>query len=349
MTQPVILGVGTGVPSRRFAQSELYERFLEPHFGRNRLARTIFAHAGIDYRHVAVEGDYYDEERTTEARNERYLAEALPLGATTIERCLTNARLRPEDVDDFLVVSCTGWDVPGLDLRLAAQLGMRSDLRRTCVFGMGCYGAFPALERAREAVLAQPGRTALVLALELCSLHLQFDDSLENIVASALFADGASSVVVGNGSERASGPRLIDAATFCDYQTFDHMAFHLTDHGFRMRLSAYVPDVLAANVGDLVQRLLAPHDLTVPDIRFWAVHPGSSKILDYIQDRLGLAQTQLDFSRTVLREFGNMSSATIFFVLDEILRGGQPHVGDYGVMMAFGPGLTLETALVQWQ
>ncbi len=155
---------------------------------------------------------------------------------------------------------------------------------------------------------------------------------------------------LGKGARGLGGlrPTLLDAATFCDYKTFDHMAFHLTDHGFRMRLSAYVPDVLAANVGDSVARLLSPHRLAVPAVRFWGVHPGSGKILDYIQERLGLAPAQLDYSREVLREYGNMSSATIFFVLDEIIRCGNPRPGDYGVLMAFGPGLTLEMALVQW-
>jgi predicted naringenin-chalcone synthase len=280
------------------------------------------------------------------------MARALPLGAETIARCLAGAGLRPADVDDFFVVSCTGLDIPGLDLRLAGQLGMRSDLRRTCVLGMGCYGAFPALHRAREAVAAHPGRLALVLALELCSLHLQDDDSLENMVVSALFADGAAAVLIGTGDEAAGlaprGPRLVDGATYCDYTTFDHMAFHVTDHGFQMRLSAYVPDVLAANVEGFIDPLLARNGLTRADIAFWGVHPGGSKILDYLQQRLGLDEAQMRFSRAVLRDYGNMSSPTILFVLDQIQRLGQPAPGDYGLLMAFGPGLTMEAAVIQW-
>ncbi len=358
LKHPAILGLGTGLPTHRYSQVEIFERFLEPHFGRNRRARAIFKHAGVDYRHTAVQGSYYDQERTTEERNNRYLEHALPLGQTTIERCLEHAALSPQDVDDFIVVSCTGLDIPGLDLRLAGQLGMRADLRRTCVLGMGCYGAFPALVRAREAVAARPERIALVLALELCSLHLQFDDTLENIVSSALFADGAAAAVVGNRDDprqrhraaesRSCYPFLVDAATYCDYQTFDHMAFHVTDHGFKMQLSAYVPNVLAANVSDFVNRLLGPHHLKASDIRFWGVHPGSGKILDYTQECLALEKSALDFSRKVLRNYGNMSSPTILFVLDEIVRQGNPAPGDYGVLMGFGPGLTLESALVQW-
>ena len=369
---PMILSLATGVPGRRYPQAELFA-FLQTLFKRTRHARFIFNQAGIDYRHMAIDADFYDVPRGTEARNQRYMECAVPLGAQVIQRCLSAAGRAPEDVDDFFITSCTGFDIPGLDLRLAGRLGMRHDLRRTCVLGMGCYAAFPALQRAREAVGAAPGRLALVLALELCSLHLQNDDSLENMVVSALFADGAAAALVGypdparppraqpllgpapepglplaGGFASAGGPRLVAAATFCDYQTFDHMAFHVTDHGFQMRLSAYVPDVLAANVTGFVDPLLARQGLRRDQVRFWGIHPGGSKILDYLEQQLGLSSEQMAPSRAVLREYGNMSSPTILFVLDQIQHCGAPAPGDYGVLLAFGPGLTMESVLVQW-
>ena len=140
----------------------------------------------------------------------------------------------------------------------------------------------------------------------------------------------------------------MDSATHCDYTTLDHMAFHVTDHGFQMRLSAYVPDVLAANVEAFVDPLLARNGLSREQVRFWGVHPGGSKILDYLQQRLDLSEAQMSYSRAVLRDYGNMSSPTILFVLDQIQRCGQPAPGDYAVLMAFGPGLTMESALVRW-
>ena len=184
------------------------------------------------------------------------MAEALPLGEATIQRCLDNAGCGAEDIDDFLVVSCTGYEIPGLDLHLAARLGMRADLHRTCILGMGCYGAFPALLRARETASIRSGSTALVLALELCSLHLQTERTIENVVTMALFGDGAAAVLVGSGQNNGHNnghkanrlPRLLDSETYCDYQTLEHMAFHLTDHGFQMHLTAYVPDLLAAHI-----------------------------------------------------------------------------------------------------
>jgi alkylresorcinol/alkylpyrone synthase len=354
---PSILGIGTALPAQRYSQTEIFERYLEPHFGRNRRGRGIFKHAGVDYRHAAVHPSFFDQNRTTAERNQEYMIHSIPLGRDAIQRALERADLTPQDITDFLVVSCTGFDIPGLDLRLAGLLGMRPSLRRACVLGMGCYGAFPGLVRARDAVVAGQEPIALVLALELCSLHLQFEDTLDIIVASALFGDGAAAAVVGDRRRKdaaslnvhgRSAPMLVDATTYCDYQTFDHMAMHVTDHGFKMQLSAYVPNVLAANVAELVDGLLSPHGLKSSDVRFWGVHPGSGKILDYVQDCLGLDPSALDSSRHVLRNYGNMSSPTILFVLDQIIRAGNPQPGDYGVLMGFGPGLTLETALIRW-
>jgi predicted naringenin-chalcone synthase len=349
---PAILSLATGVPGQGYTQAEIFD-YLQHLFQRTRHARFIFNRAGVDRRFMAADREFYMRPQGTEARNTAYMARALPLGEETIARCLAGAGLTAADVDDFFVVSCTGLDIPGLDLRLAGRLGMRPDLRRTCVLGMGCYGAFPALYRAREAVAHQPGRTALVLALELCSLHLQDDDSLENMVVSALFADGAAAALIGTpGAEAVGaavhGPSLLDAATYCDYATFDHMAFHVTDHGFQMRLSAYVPDVLAANIEAFIDPFLARNGLCRDNIAFWGVHPGGSKILDYLQQRLALDEAQMAYSRAVLRDYGNMSSPTILFVLDQIQRLGQPAVGDYGLLMAFGPGLTMEAALIRW-
>jgi alkylresorcinol/alkylpyrone synthase len=347
MNYASIRGLATAVPARCYRQDEIFT-ILQPYLSGNPRTETIFAHAGIDSRYLAIDGEYYREERTTQQRNDRYMEAAMVIGAQAIEKCLANAGLEAGEIDDFIVVSCTGLDIPGLDLQLAGRLGMSPWLHRTCVLGMGCYGAFPGLLRAREAAVERPGRTALVLAVEICSVHFQpGDTSVENVVSSALFADGAAAVVV-RGEPSGVGPVLVDAATYCDYQTFDHMAFHVTDHGFRMSLSAYVPKLLAASVETFVDTLLDRNGLARADVRHWGVHPGSSKILDYVQERLGLAEDDLKPSRKVLAEYGNMSSATILFVLDELQRQRQPKPGEYGVLMSFGPGLTMESSLVRW-
>lgn len=348
MNLPVIEALSTAVPGKCYPQEDIYQR-LRPYLDGSPQAESIFSHAGIGSRYLVVSDEYYEQERRTQDRNERYLAEALPLGELAIRRCLDAAGLEPKQVDDLIIVSCTGIDTPGLDLLLAGKMGMSPWLRRTCVLGMGCYGAFPGLLRAREAALARPGSHALVLAVEICSLHFQPGDaSLENVVSSALFADGAAAALVSTRAGEAQGPTLVDSITYSDYQTFDHMAFHLTDHGFRMSLSAYVPKLLAAKVEEFAAALLARNGLAVGDVAHWGVHPGSKKILDYVQERLALPAGALDPSRKVLFEYGNMSSATVLFVLDELQRQRSPNRGDYAVLMSFGPGLTMESALVRW-
>ncbi len=335
------------MPRHEYSQLEIYERFLRPHLGTNRRARAIFGRAGVKRRFTAVEGEYHHIYRGTEERTVRYMQEAVPLGEKTVCAALEDAQLDRNAVDYLTVASCTGYDIPGLDLHLAGRLKFRPDLRRTCILGLGCYAAFPALQRARDAVAADHSKRAVALCLELCSLHFQPRDDTENVVVSALFADGAAAVVVG-WDEASHGPQLVDALTQCEYNTLDHMAFHVTDHGFQMELSSYVPELLGAAVEKFVDDLLARNNLRRQDIRFWGVHPGGTKILEHIERRLELAHDDLRFSRAVLRDYGNMSSPTALFVLDEIQRNGKPEPGDWGVLMAFGPGLTMESLLVQW-
>jgi alkylresorcinol/alkylpyrone synthase len=343
---PQIHGLATIVPPDCYPQLEIYKQ-LGQFLSKNPRSEAIFANAGVGSRHLVVDGAYYAVERTTQTRNERYMSEAFQLGTRAVQACLENAGVAAGDVTDLIIVSCTGIDIPGLDLRIAGSLGLSPWLRRTCILGMGCYGAFPGLLRAREAALAGAQRLSLVLSVEICSLHFQPGDStIENVVSSALFADGASAALVG--SQPGRGPALIDSATFCDYQTFDDMAFHLTDHGFRMSLSAYVPKLLAAQVEEFVDRLLARNGVSREQVRHWGVHPGSSKILDYVEERLALDASALESSRRVLLEYGNMSSATILFVLQDLICTRNPEKGDYGVLLSFGPGLTMEGALLRW-
>lgn len=354
MTNPAILALSTGVPDARYSQHDIMEHLLTISSGLNRRARAvraIFERSGVGFRHSVVGEGYFAVPRTTQERNDFYMAEAVPLGEKTMLHGLQRCGVQPTQIDDFFVVSCTGLNTPGLDLLLAGRLGMNPNLNRTCVLSMGCYGAFPALRRAREAVRERPGRLAVVLALELCSLHTQLDNAAETVVSSALFADGAAMALVGNQDSLSSGtsqPRIVDMLTHCDYTTLDHMSFTLTDHGFRMYLSSYVPDLLAASISPFVDRLLSNNGLARDDVRFWGIHPGSTKIVDYVQENLSLSDEQVECSHHILYNYGNMSSATILFVLEHIQRCSHPSSGDYGILLAFGPGLTMEGMLIQW-
>ena len=165
MSFPAIHALATGVPPRRYSQEEAYRQFSQLSLGRDRLAHAIFGYTGVGFRHAAVDTSYYTENHGTEARNERYMQEAVPLGGVTIQRCLDEAGLSSDAVDDFIVVSCTGFNIPGLDLHLAGRMQMRPDVRRACILGMGCYGAFPGLVRARDSVASQPERLPEQIAL----------------------------------------------------------------------------------------------------------------------------------------------------------------------------------------
>ncbi|MDZ4770448.1 MAG: type III polyketide synthase [Chloroflexota bacterium] len=349
-----IMALQTGVPERCFTQDEITEFYVglltQAGSRRQRAIRAAMPLAGVGSRYSAVAPDFFEGNKTTQERNDRYMLEAMPLGERVIRAGLEQADVSADSIDHFVVVSCTGFNVPGLDLLLAQRLGMSSRLNRTQVFGMGCYGAFPGIKRAIDSVRGRPGQTALVLTLELCTLHLQFDDSVESVVSTSLFADGAGMMLIGadDAAGAAVSPTLLDSETYCDFHTLDHMTFNVTDHGFRMYLSSYVPDVLAANVGAFIGRLLERHELTRDAVAFWAIHPGSKRIVEHIQKQLALSDEQVRPSLETLHEYGNMSSATVLFVLDRIIQSSAPQPGDYGVMMAFGPGLTMEALLVRW-
>jgi len=351
MNNPRVLALHTDTPEYCFSQDEITEFYLHwleaAGSRRQRAIRTAMKYSGVGFRHSVIQSDFFDGVKTTQQRNDRYMAEALPLGERVIRVGLEQAGIEAASIDHFVVVSCTGFSVPGLDLLLAQRLGMSTRLNRTQIFGMGCYGAFPGIKRAIDSVSSRPGQLALVLALELSTLHFQLDDSVESVVSTSLFADGAGMLLIGE-HDRLPGPALLDSETYCDFQTLEHMTFNVTDHGFRMYLSSYVPDLLAAKVDEFVIRLLERHQLTRADIKFWAIHPGSKRIVEYIQKQLALTDEQVRFSLETLYDFGNMSSATILFVLDRIFQSGAPQPGDYGVMMAFGPGLTMEALLIRW-
>ncbi len=351
MSTSQIVSLQTGVPDFCYSQEQITEFYVNrlalSGNRRHRSIRTVMGYSGVDHRHSVVDADFFTEERTTQERNDRYMEEAVPLGERVIRKGLAKSGVSATDIDHFIVVSCTGFNVPGLDLLLAHRLGMSPHLNRTQIFGMGCYAAFPGIRRAIDSINNKPNQLALVLCLELCTLHLPFDDAVESVVSTSLFADGVAMTLIGN-QDQTAGPQLIDSDTYCDYQTLDHMTFMVTDHGFRMYLSTYVSDVLAAQVRNFIAPLLKRNQLNVSDVKFWAIHPGSKRIVEYLQEQLQLSDEQVRPSLDVLRDYGNMSSATVMFVLDHINQFGEPRSGDYGVMMAFGPGLTMESMLVRW-
>jgi len=348
MPPPTILSLATGTPQNRHEQMEIHDRWLSPYINSQR-ARAIFAAAEIDSRYsVLADSSFLADEPSTKTRNDIYMAAARPLAAEIIKRALTQAGLSVTDIDHFLLISCTGFDCPGLDVLLAWDLAMRADLRRSALIGMGCHAGLTGLDRAMLELAARPRSHALLLAVEFGTLHFQHGKSIENMVAGAIFGDGLAAAVIGPHSPATGQPHLLDTMTYTDHASQDLMGFHLSDHGFRIRLATRVPKVLKATVPGLVTGFLARSGLKTEDIRFWGIHPGGAKIVDYLQEALELRDEDVHFSRQVLRSYGNMSSVTIFFVLEKIIRQGQPRPGDYALLQGFGPGLTIELCLIQW-
>jgi predicted naringenin-chalcone synthase len=336
-------------------QHELWEGYFARHYGGRRGAARVFAGAGVRHRHGAANPLVEDISGwSTGARMSRWVAEAQPLGKDAVAAALAEAGLRAADVGLFAVVTCTGYATPGLDIRLAADLGMSTEVQRLAVGHMGCYAALPALGSVADFVVAR-GRPAVLLCVELTSLHVQPPSGeMQQLVAHALFGDAAAAVVVepargrppSTGFAPRAGMHLVDLVALTDVATADHMTWDVTDLGFRMGLSPRVPDVLARHVGPAVSRLLGRHGLGTADVNGWAVHPGGPKILDTVQRELRLPEQALAASRAVLAERGNCSSATVLLVLEELRAAGTLAPGGLAVALAFGPGLTLYAALL---
>ena len=346
---PTIAGGGGALPPA-IRQDDLWAGYFgRQHTGARRvLAERIFANAGVRTRQAAVSPLLEDvSDWSTERRMRRYQVEAVPLGKEAASRALTDAGLAADELGLFAVCSCTGYATPGLDILLARDLGMAADVRRLFVGHMGCYAALPGLGTAADFVLAQ-GRPALLLCAELTSLHLQppaLRADIQQIVSHALFSDAAAAVVVTPSNKTRLAYAVREVAAVTDSTTADHMTWEVTDRGFRMGLSPRVPDVLAAHVRKVVDDLLARHGLTVSEVDGWAVHPGGPKILDVVQEHLGLGANDLAASRDVLSAYGNCSSATVLLVLDALRQ--RPAPPRNVVMLAFGPGLTLYVALLE--
>ena len=354
MTVATVTGAGHALPPA-MDQQGLWDGFFREHYRDARVARTVWASSGIATRRGVVDPRREDVSGWgTAARMRRFQTDALPLGLDAVGKALADAGLDPAEVALLTVVSCTGYATPGLDVLLARDLGLRPDVQRLHLGHMGCYAALPGLGAVSDFVVAR-GRPAVLLCLELTSLHLQpstdtareghpTGEDLQQMVTHSLFSDAAAAVVV---EPDASGFAVVDTVARTDTGTADHMTWDVTDLGFRMGLSPAVPAVLASHVRPVVEQLLARHDLTVGQIGGWAVHPGGRRIVEVVGDALDLDHDDLAASYDVLRDVGNCSSATVLLVLERLRETRDVPMGGYVVAMAFGPGLTLWAALLR--
>jgi alkylresorcinol/alkylpyrone synthase len=342
-------------------QQALWDGFFREHYADDRIARKVWQSSAITTRRGVVDPTAEDVSAWgTGARMQRFLAEGMPLGKEALSGALADAALDPADVGLLTVVSCTGYVTPGLDILLARDLGMRPDVQRLHVGHMGCYAALPGLGATADFVSAR-GRPAVMLCLELTSLHVQpatdtarsgrpTPGDLQQMVSHALFSDAAAAVVLEPAGRAAASSReleVLDVVARTDVTTADHMTWDVTDLGFKMGLSPAVPSVLARHARPVVEELLDRHGLTVDEVSGWAVHPGGRRIVEVVGEALGLPDAALAPSYDVLRDVGNCSSATVLLVLERLAETVDVPPGGTVVAMAFGPGLTLYTALLR--
>lgn len=354
--------IETAVPQNRYQQAAIGRQMLEwtPVPRDQRLVRILYKSSGIETRHSVLpdwgakfliptgEGNF--RQPGTAERNAIYSREGTRLAVDLGRKLLSVAdRFSPNQITHVVTASCTGFFNPGIDYFLCRELELPAGAQRFHLGFMGCYAAFPALNMAAQFCRANPEAVVLVMCLELCSLHLQIDGSEDTILANSLFADGVGAALV---SARPPEPgrnsyRIDDFDSALIPEGREAMAWTIGDLGFDIALSSYVPKIIGAGIADLLQPLLARHGLQAGDVRHWAVHPGGKTIIDKVAQSLELSAEQVRPSREVLRKFGNMSSATILFVLKEILAQPPAEENETVCAMAFGPGLTVETALLQ--
>jgi predicted naringenin-chalcone synthase len=369
--------IETALPETSYAQEwacELMQEHATERKGMRRIIRSIYRNSGIERRHSVVNdlgGEGVDPlfllpdgtRRPTPGtgeRNDVYSREASEL-YVKVARALVDGTegFHPEDVTHVITISCTGFYAPGPDFDVVRALGLPGPTQRFHVGFMGCYAAFPGLRMARAFCEADPDAVVLVLSVELCTLHLQFTDNTDDLIAGAVFADGASGALVSARTPRrrpgqeandasAGGSGALEILSFhgdLAPEGREDMAWTLGDQGFRMRLSTYVPKIIEANLASTLGGLFGSAGLQPSDVEWWAVHPGGRAVLDAVQDGMGLRDEQIAASRAVLRDCGNMSSATILFVLKELLESSRPSADQRILAMAFGPGLTIESGL----
>jgi alkylresorcinol/alkylpyrone synthase len=342
---PSVAAVAVEYPPHQVGQREALSGltgFGGPQFDR------FGASAGVEKRRIAMPlADYGTLSGFTEA-NDIFIETALELGERAILASLDAANVTPEEVDVVFSTTVTGLAVPTLEARLASRLGLRPDVKRVPLFGLGCVAGAAGVARMHDYLLAFPEHVSVLLAVELCSLTLQRDDSsIANLVAASLFGDGAGAVVAKGSARTPRGPRVLATRSRLYPDTEDVMGWDIGSNGFKIKLSSEVATVAEKYVGDDVRNFLSEHGLTPHDISTWVCHPGGPKVIEAIENTLDLPSNAMDHTRKSLRDNGNLSSVSVLDVLRANM-AEPPAPGSFGLMIAMGPAFCSELVLLGW-
>ncbi|MGI5351705.1 type III polyketide synthase [Streptomyces sp. CA-250714] len=352
-----ILGLAPASVGEPVGQQEMFDAFYRGLYAEVPDAESLFLNTQVRERYMAWPPHKHYAERYPSMR-ERMAAweeHAFAMGRDSVAAVLESVApggVTTADVGSYTFVSCTGYAGPTPEMLLAKEFGLRKDLRRTFVGHMGCYAAFNGLKVALDALTARPAELAMVTCAEVCSVHLRPEVTKEQIVVHGLFGDAAATVLLAAGDTdeppEVSGPLVLGTHTETHPESVRAMTWKVMDDAFRMTLSPYVPLYLSETIGPFVERLLTPYGLTRDQVAYWGIHPGGPKIIEFIGDRLGLPEEAVRPSLDILASRGNCSSPTVLLILDHLMREVRPAPGEYGVFMAFGPGLTMESALIRF-
>ncbi|MFD8733858.1 type III polyketide synthase [Streptomyces sp. NPDC059618] len=344
---------GTLAPHRhdQSAITDMVARRCLPDGADRRALDRLHRAARVRARHMTLPLDAYGTLDGFGAANDAFIQAATDLGARTVREALRLAGLTAADVDLLVFTSVTGIAAPSVDARLVGRLGLRPDVRRVPMFGLGCAGGAAGLARLHDYLLGRPDEVAVLLSVELCSLTFQRDDpSPANLVATGLFGDGAGAVVA-RGSRRTgtvAGPTIVDTRSRLYPDTGRILGWEIKDSGFRVVLGPEIPDVVRRHLADDVRDFLDGHGLKPKDVSAWVCHPGGPQILEAVGEALDLPDGALDLSRRHLADVGNLSSSSVLHILRDTLDTRPPPAGTPGLLLAMGPGFACELVLLRW-
>lgn len=351
-----VAAVHTVLPPHVYAQRDITAAFADfclEDGARRRVLDRLHTSAQVQTRHLALPLERYATLASFTEANDAWIESAVELGAEAVTGALERAGLRGDDVDLIISTTVTGLAVPSIESRIAARVGLRSNVKRLPLMGLGCVAGAAGVARMHDYLRGWPDHVAVLLAVELCSLTVQRDDSsMPNLVASALFGDGAAAVV-GVGARRAEreavdGPQVVASTSHLYPGTERTMGWDIGATGFRIVLDAEVPALVEQYLGDDVKLFLADHDLDPAQISSWVCHPGGPKVLQAVQQALDLPTEALELTWRSLAAVGNLSSASVLHVLHDTIAQRRPAPGEPGLMLAMGPGFCSELVLLRW-
>jgi predicted naringenin-chalcone synthase len=340
MSTPRIVASATAVPPYRWDQAALLR--LSGYEGQR---AGFFSNSAIDGRYLYIDPETFTPDETVDQLGDRYRRGAIEIGAEAVRRVVGRAGWSAGDIDFLATTTCTGRLCPSLDAHLIRELALKPSVQRAHVGDTGCASAMVALQQAYNHLRAFPDHRAVVVAVELCSAAYYDDDRLESAVAHAIFADGAGAVALATSG---GGAAIMEHRTLFRSEHLPAMGFEYPGGRPRVVLSKDVRRIGAGMMKEMADTLMMSQGLKQEDIRHFVLHSAGRRVIDQACKVMGLAEAQIAHSRRVLRQFGNMSSATVLFVLDELLRAREAVTGDWGLMIALGPGFAAEGALLRW-